>query len=166
MAAGDKASTHNDLLAIALDPATNGNAQKVQAVTLVTSSGAAASAAAGGVASGTDTTNSASSTAAGAVAATLAAAAGVTTYITGFEVTGAGATAASVVAVTVTGLVGGTATYFVAVPAGASAALPALVVEFTRPIPASAVNTAIVVSVPSLGAGNVASAVVAHGFRV
>lgn len=87
-----------------------------------------------------------------------------TTYISGFEVTGGGATAAALVSVTVAGLIGGTATYTIGVVAGASAPNAPLVVTFNPPIPASAVNTAIVVTVPALGAGNTNSAVVAHGF--
>ena len=49
----------------------------------------------------------------------LAAAAGRTTYITGFEVTGLGATAAAAITVTVTGVLGGTKAYFLFIPAGA-----------------------------------------------
>jgi hypothetical protein len=104
--------------------------------------------------------------AAAVASATLAAAAGVTTYITGFEMTGAGATAASVVSLTVAGLLGGTCTYSVPVPAGAAVGITPLLVNFIRPLPASAVNTAIVVSCPSLGAGNTNAAVSAHGFRL
>jgi len=100
-----------------------------------------------------------------AAVATLAGAAGLTTYISGFEVTGGGATAAALVAVTVAGLIGGTATYTVGVVAGAAAPNAALIVSFDPPIPASAVNTAIVVTVPALGVGNTNSTVVAHGYR-
>ncbi len=85
-----------------------------------------------------------------------------TTYLTGFEVTGAGATAGNVVTVTVTGTVSGTLSYVFAVPIGATVGVAPLAVEFASPIPASAVNTA--VDVPSFGAGNTAAAVVAHGF--
>lgn len=55
-------------------------------------------------------------------------------------------------------------TYNLAVPAGVTAGV-SLMVEFTEPIPASAQDVAIVVNVPSLGAGNTNSAVVAHGFQ-
>lgn len=99
--------------------------------------------------------------------ATLAGVAGKTTYITGFEVTGSGATAASVVLVTMAGLVGGvTATYALAVAAGATVGNAPLIVQFSKPIPANAANTAITVTVPSLGAGNTNSAVVAHGYQL
>jgi hypothetical protein len=95
---------------------------------------------------------------------TLAAAAGKRTYITGFSITGGGATAASVIAITITGLTN-TLNYRVAVPAGATVGITPLVVSFKRPIPASADNTAIVVNVPSFGAGNTNAAAAASGFQ-
>lgn len=111
-----------------------------------------------------DVINSATGAAA-AIAATLPAVAGHTNYLAGFEVTGAGATAASVIAVTVTGVVGGTITYYIAVPAGVTTSITPLVVEFSRPLAASGPNVAIAVNVASFGAGNTSAAVVAHGFR-
>ena len=98
--------------------------------------------------------------------ATLAAASGKTTYLTGFQVTFAGATAASVVNVTVAGTTGGSLTYVVAVPAGVTAAGVPLVVNLSHPVPGSAVNTAITVTLPALGAGNTHAAVVALGFQL
>lgn len=103
--------------------------------------------------------------AAGIATATLAAAAGKTTYITGFTVTGAGATAGLPVLVTVTGTLGGTHTYVYVAAVGALVANTPLNVRFTSPIPASAVNTAITVTVPSLGLGNTHSAAVATGYQ-
>jgi hypothetical protein len=103
--------------------------------------------------------------AAASAVATLAAAAGKTTYITGFDITGGGATAASVVTATVTGLLGGTQSYTIAVPAGATLGITPLFVSFPTPYPASAVNTAIVVTVPSLGAGNTNTVANARGFQ-
>lgn len=88
------------------------------------------------------------------------------TYITGFEVTGAGATAASVITITVTGVVTGTLTYVLTIPAGVTTAVSPLIVQFPVPIPSSAVNTAIVVNVPSFGSGNTNAATVAHGFQL
>lgn len=102
--------------------------------------------------------------AAAAIAATLPAVAGKTNYLTGFEVTGGGATAASLVDVTVTGLLGGTETYVLGVVAGAAAGNQPLIVQFDPPIPASGVNTAITVNVPSLGAGNTKARAQVHGF--
>lgn len=101
-----------------------------------------------------------------AATATLAGAAGKTTYISGFEITSGGATAAALVSATVTGLLGGTATYTYGCVAGATTANAPLVVTFTPPQPASAVNTAIVVSLPALGAGNTNATVVAHGYQI
>jgi hypothetical protein len=60
--------------------------------------------------------------AAAAATSTLTSRTGFFAYLTGFEVTGAGATGASVIAVTVTGLAGGTMTYNIAIPAGATTA--------------------------------------------
>ena len=104
--------------------------------------------------------------AAAALAPTLPAAVGQTTWLSGFSVDGLGATAGSVIAVTVTGLLGGTRTYEVTIPAGALLALaPRLQIEFTRPLPASAPNTAIVLNVPSFGVGNTSAVAELHGFR-
>lgn len=104
--------------------------------------------------------------AAGVAAATLAAVAAKTTFITGFEITGGGATGASLVVATLTGTITGTLSYIVGAVAGATLANTPLLVQFASPIPASAANTAIVVSVPSLGVGNTNSAVVAHGYQL
>jgi hypothetical protein len=97
-------------------------------------------------------------------AATLTGTATTTVYISGFEVTGAGATAASVATVTVAGLLGGTRHYTYTFPAGATVACTPLLVRFDPPLPASAVNTAIVVTCPASGAGGTNNTVVAHGF--
>lgn len=98
--------------------------------------------------------------------ATLAAAAGKTTYITGFDITGAGATAASVISITITGMLGGTLTYTLAIPAGVTTAVQSLVVQFLYPMPASGANTAIVVNMPSFGAGNTNATANAYGFQL
>lgn len=103
--------------------------------------------------------------AANPITATLPAAPGALTYITGFEVTGGGATAGSIIQVTVAGINTSMA-YYIAVPAGAGVGITPLTVEFSTPIPASALNTAITVSVPSFGAGNTNAAVTAHGYQV
>ncbi len=97
--------------------------------------------------------------------ATIAAVAGRMNYIEGFDVTGGGATAASLINVTVTGLAN-TLNYQLAVPAGVTTDLGTsrLTVRFPSPIPASALNTAINVVVPSFGAGNTGEAVTIYGF--
>lgn len=111
-------------------------------------------------------TSSSGNVAATSAVATLAGAVGKTTYITGFEITAGGATAAALVVATLTGLLGGAASYIYAAPAGATLGAQPLIVAFPEPIPASAVNTAIVLTLPSLGAGNTNAAVVAHGFQI
>ena len=102
--------------------------------------------------------------AASAITASIPATPSRFSYLTGFEVTGAGATGASVITVTVTGTVTGTLNYKMAIPAGVTTAVPPLIVEFPVAIPANAVNTAITVNVPSFGAGNTDAAVTVHGF--
>jgi hypothetical protein len=102
--------------------------------------------------------------AAGTVTATLTGTSVTTVHLTGFVVDGLGATAASVIIVTVAGLLGGSRLYRISVPVGATVQIPRLAVEFSRPIPASAVNTPITVSAASFGAGNTAADVAAHGF--
>ena len=98
--------------------------------------------------------------------ATLAAVATKTTYITGFSVTGGGATAGLPVIVTVAGLVGGTLSFIYAAVAGVLVANTPLHIQFAEPIPASAINTTIVVTCPALGAGNTHNCVTAQGFQL
>lgn len=99
------------------------------------------------------------------VSAVLPAVAGKTTYITGFEVTGSGATAGLPVTVTVSG---GTWTlsYTYTFATGVLVSNQPLVVFFPTPIPASAANTAITVSCPASGAGGTNNTVNAHGFTL
>lgn len=90
-----------------------------------------------------------------------------TGYLEGFDISGGGATAASIVEVTVTGLLGGTIKYALPVVAGATAnvnALGGLSVRFPEPLPASDKNTAITVSCPTFGAGNTNAYVNLYGF--
>jgi hypothetical protein len=100
----------------------------------------------------------------GAAVATLPAVAGKTNYVTGFEIVVTGATAAATVLATLTGLLGGTLSYPVVFPAGAGVAGVPLVVIFNRPLPASAVNTAITLTLPASGAGGLHAVVNLHGF--
>lgn len=97
-------------------------------------------------------------------AATLTGTATTTVYISGFEVTGSGSTSGLPVTVTVAGLLGGTRSYTYSFIAGALIANVPLLVQFNPPLPASAVNTAIVVTCPAGGTGNTNNTVVAHGF--
>lgn len=100
-----------------------------------------------------------------AATAALPATAGVTNFITGFSITFAGATAASVVVATITGLLGGTVSYVIAVPAGATVGGQPLAVDLAVPHPASAANVAITLTLPALGAGNTNAAVNIRGFQ-
>lgn len=113
----------------------------------------------------TPITASSGNVAAAVATATLAGAASLTTYITGFEFTSSGSTAAAVVTITITGTVTGTLHYTYTSVAGATLSNQPLLVQFSPPIPASAVNTSIVVSCPSLGTGNTNATMVAHGYR-
>lgn len=101
-----------------------------------------------------------------AATATLAANATKTTYITGFSCQAAGATAGLAVNMTVTGLLGGTETYTYTFPAGVAVPGPQLVREFSAPRAGSAINTAIVVSLPAGGAGNTNASCSAEGFQL
>ena len=96
--------------------------------------------------------------------ATLPAVAAKTNNLSGLLISGAGATAASVVTATVTGLLGGTMSITVPVPAGAAVGITPIYLDFNPPLPASAVNTAIVVTLPALGAGNTNASVSAWGY--
>lgn len=115
--------------------------------------------------SSTPVQSSSGNVAAAAAVATLAAAVGKTTFIAGLLLTGGGATGASVVEATVTGLLGGTMTISVPVPAGATLGIVPIAVQFNPPLPASAPDTAIVVSMASLGAGNTNAAASAWGYQ-
>lgn len=114
---------------------------------------------------GVEITASSGTVAAGTATATLAAATGKVTYICGFAITSTGSTAAAVVAPTVTGIITGTMTFAYATVAGATLANQPLVVPFGTCMPASAPNTAIVVSMPTLGAGNTNTTVNAWGYQ-
>jgi hypothetical protein len=84
----------------------------------------------------------------------------------GFQFTSAGSTAATVVTGTITGLNGGTATYVYVSVAGATLGNPPLQDDFTPCIPATGPNVAIVVSFPSLGAGNTNAALTVQGYAI
>lgn len=114
----------------------------------------------------TPITASSGNVAAGIATATLAANATKTTYITGFQVSAGGATVGAVVTGTITGLVTGTLSFTFAAPTGATVGATPLVVPFPVPVAGSAINTAIVVSMPSLGAGNTNTTVSAQGFQI
>ena len=90
-----------------------------------------------------------------------------TVYLKGVDVTGAGATAASNVLVTITGLQGAvTFTYVIVVPAGVNTATSPLIVRFGQPLAAAAPGGSITVTVAAFGAGNLNAVVNAHGFAL
>jgi hypothetical protein len=99
--------------------------------------------------------------------ATLPAVPGKINFLEGFDVTGGGATAATVIEVSVTGLAAGTLKYELPILAGVTGPMNAqggFSLRFPEPLPASGVNVAISVAVPSLGAGNTNASVVAYGY--
>lgn len=91
--------------------------------------------------------------------AELPAVPGATNSLSGFFITGTGATGTSNVVATVTGLKGGTISIPVSVPAGATTQIPMIKVEFDPPLPASAPDTAIDITLPALGSGNLHASV-------
>lgn len=104
--------------------------------------------------------------AAAAAVATLDSDAAKTTYIAGLLIAGGGATAAALVDVTIAGLLAGTVTFVHGAVAGVTAKNPDVFLRFDPPLPASALGTAIVVTCPSLGAGNTKNSVTAWGFKL
>lgn len=98
---------------------------------------------------------------------TFPAVSGQTFYLSGFDITGLGATAGSTIQITVTGTSSAnTPTYNLVIPAGATTSI-----GFFPPIrygekgmPAAGQNSSVTVNVPSFGAGNTNASVVAFGF--
>lgn len=86
-------------------------------------------------------------------------------YLDGFDIDGLGATAGSAVAVTITGLVGGTLTYLIGVPAGVTVPF-AHSKRFNPPLQGSTMAQAIGVTVASFGSGNTASTNNTYGHYV
>jgi hypothetical protein len=113
---------------------------------------------------------SASSGGAAQIAPSLPATAGKTNYLEGFDISGSGATAASVIEVNITGLNGGTLYYELPIVAGVNLAAfplsgPVYSVRFPEPIPATGANVAITLTVPSFGTGNTNSSATLYGFQ-
>lgn len=105
--------------------------------------------------------------AAATATATLPGAAGKVTYITGFQMTAGGSTAVSSVTCTVSpvGSSGATLSYTFSTSATADSPSNPLAVAFVPPMPANALNTAIVATCPALGAGNAHASMSAQGFQ-
>jgi hypothetical protein len=95
--------------------------------------------------------------------ATLHPSSGKTASITGFQLTAAGATAALAVTATVTGVVGGPLSYTFTYPIGVAVPATPLNVKFDPPLPATAADTDIVVTLPASGTGGTNAAASAQG---
>lgn len=86
-------------------------------------------------------------------------------YLCGFAVTGAGATAASVVDVQATGLATSATLHFeLVIPVGATVSIAPLIVNFTPCLQGNGIGANATVSLPSFGAGNTNAAVSAWGY--
>lgn len=110
--------------------------------------------------------NSSGNVANTAAVATLPAAVGKTTYIKGLSITAGGATVAALVTATLTGL-GSTLSFTVSSPVGIGAGGMPIIIDFgPGGVPASATNTAIVLTLPALGAGNTNASVSAWGYQL
>lgn len=103
---------------------------------------------------------------ANAVATLAAGGASKTTYITGFQCTASGSTIGLAVNLTVAGVITGTMTYTFVFTAGVLTEAPILNVSYPNPIPASALNTAITVTLPAGGTGNTNAACNAQGYQL
>jgi hypothetical protein len=86
-------------------------------------------------------------------------------YCTGFDIDGLGATAGSAIAVTLSGILGGTLTWEVGIPAGVTVPFT-YSKRFNPPLQASGVNTAMTLTVPSFGSGNTQSNANIYGFKL
>ena len=97
--------------------------------------------------------------------ATMPAVVGKTNYITGFEITGLGATAAG--SMNCAGYLQGANVnfnYVIAIPAGVLVGITPVIVEFTVPLSSGTQNSVIQMSCPAAGAGNTLIQVVVHGY--
>lgn len=98
--------------------------------------------------------------------ATFPAVPGKTNYVESITMNGGGATAAAIVSATLTGAISGTMTFTYGVVAGPTAANTPRQFSFSPPIPASAVNTALTLTLPALGAGNTNATVNMVGYYI
>ena len=110
-------------------------------------------------------TGASANVAAASAIATLAGAVGKTTYISHFRCEGGGATAAQISTITVSGIAT-SHIHQMGVVAGATAVNVPVDHVFDPPQPATATNTAIVVTMVSLGTGNTNASCIAEGFQL
>lgn len=113
-----------------------------------------------------DVSCSTGNVAAATATCTMPATTGKTTYVTGFDITGSGATVGVVVVCTLTNVNSGTHSYVYAAAAGVLAANTPMTKNFQTPLKATASNTAPVLSCPSLGTGNTNMSVNVDGYEL
>lgn len=98
--------------------------------------------------------------------ATLTPAADRFAHLTAFQAKALGATAGLFTFITITGVEGGTISIPFFFPAGATLEEAELTVDWSVPLRASGPGAAIVVTLPSGGAGNTNAAISAQGFQL
>jgi len=103
--------------------------------------------------------------AAAACSVSLGGTVGKMTFLEGFDITGAGATAASVVVASITGIAGGPLYFDVGVGSGTTTANTPLSIRFPEPLPATGPGVPIVINLPSLGTGSPMAALTGYGFQ-
>lgn len=108
--------------------------------------------------------NSSGNKAAAIASATLVPGPGARVYVTGLTATYGGSTAGGQADLTVTGLLGGTLTYSLTIPVGALVPGQPLALSFVPPLPAADIDTNVLATMPSLGAGNLCSGVTLRGY--
>lgn len=97
---------------------------------------------------------------------TMPATTGKTTYVTGFDITGSGATVGAAVTCTLTNTNSGTISYTYVITAGALLVNTPLIRSFAPPLKGTAANTAPVLSCPAGGTGNTNMTLNAYGYEL
>jgi hypothetical protein len=109
--------------------------------------------------------NGSGSVAAATATATLPAVPGKTNYLTGVIISGLGSTAGGAANLTITGILGGTLTIPIGIPAGI--VVPVYYeLNFATPLEATGPNVAIAASTPTWGGGNTNASVSATGYTL
>jgi len=121
----------------------------------------------GGSAGGSTPAGASASGANAALAPTFGGAAGTTAFLESLRITGLGATGAAQVTATLTGGLGGTISYPISVPAGATTPITPIFDTFPAPgLQASAAAQAFTHNVPAFGAGNTLAEASIQGYTV
>ncbi len=142
-------------------PVTNSGTQVVSGAVTVTSGAITV----GSYPTGATAVTNSGTGSTGAVVATLPAVSAKTTFICGFVVSSSGATTPTAVNVTVANTISGTMNFVYSVVGVATDNQVPLTVPIFPCVPASAVNTTIVVTQPGVGAGATAAATTAWGYQ-